>query len=89
MCHQVMFCFCTMLHLKLPQICDFLSSLANDAREWRVLLSYLQQLERHPAVLAELRQAVLQGHGEGSSFMDAMQRGGRHHQVRIEGGGQP
>lgn len=78
-------CSCA-LGCPLAQICDFLSSLPDNAREWRVLLSYLQSLEQHPAAQKERERVASQAHeygGAGSSFMDAVQqqqaqKGGAH-----------
>jgi hypothetical protein len=57
-------------------VCDFLSSLMDNAKEWRVLLSYLKTLEEHPAAIAENQRFAAQAAqygGEGSSFLQSMQ----------------
>lgn len=57
-------------------VCDFLSSLADNAREWRVLLTYLRSLEEHPVALEEARQMAAQAAhfgGAGSSFLQSGQ----------------
>lgn len=41
-------------------VCDFLSSLPDNAKEWRVLLSFLTSLEQHPAAIQEARQIAAQ-----------------------------
>jgi hypothetical protein len=57
-------------------VCDFLSSMADNAREFRVLLSYLRFLEEHPAAVEEARQIAAQAAqygGAGSSFLQSIQ----------------
>lgn len=57
-------------------VCDFLSSMADNAREFRVLLSYLKDLEEHPAAVEEARQIAAQASqygGAGSSFLQSIQ----------------
>lgn len=57
-------------------VCDFLSSLADNAKEFRVLLNYLKYLKEHPAAVEEARQVVAQAAeygGVGSSFLQSVQ----------------
>lgn len=56
--------------------CDFLSSLADNAKEFRVLLNYLKYLKQHPAAVEEARQVAAQAAqygGIGSSFLQSVQ----------------
>lgn len=65
-----------LLSLSFAQICDFLSSLMDNAKEWRVLLGYLKQLEENPAAVEEARQIAAQASqygGVGSSFLQSVQ----------------
>jgi hypothetical protein len=73
-------------------VCDFLSSLSDNAREWRVLLTYLKTLEEHPAAVEEARQHLLQAAefgGAGSSFLQSgqwrqkQQGGSKRHDGRL------